>query len=657
MNCPDNIEKLKKLIVKTTNYKGIVTKVLEEKPKTLKEEKKIPKQIKIKTEVSPNPIQETKRVYNYKKKEYREQVFSYIKEEEINPENLTDKEITTYLVYSLVTADRSRVKTSLEIISRKSFNRNQLENIFKALKLGDLIIFGKYSGTPKKGNILRGRDYVSIANRANEYRWSTEIMQTVFAIVRTKLRKDALEVFDTEIATINCYFRSNLDNANDLKDAENYPIRGVNYLQAAGAWHASTTAKGTRINPHVTDATQQKGFRDVFDENFTRDSVQSLNQKEFLKFNFYKNLDWSDDSGFRKQVNQYKKLKQLSNWQWAPNFFGGNYMYLVERMPKNIAQQITLTNPVPNNEEDFFRRADTLFRATRITMKISEKSKNEKTNYYSQRTQKINNVQTEQPQKGKCYSYGQIGHFAKECPRRKGKEAYNRVQSTYKNYNGRQKKTFVKKYCSYCGKDNGYHTKTCPNNNANYYEGKRAKGPTPMVHKYNNFKNNKEKGRPRYNNRNNNGRRPQNNTRKSFTRRRVNNYKEEKQSEKERSHGQHTKSNEITQLDTINQPKIYLVKNKSCAASYLARKTSDPGKSEKNLPLAPNVDSKNLSPNNVVKNKLTTYTLSKTSRTSNNQLHVNNNMILEKTIKPNTSKKKKAKPPLKNLNKSFLKKI
>src|ERR1700752_1551328 len=48
---------------------------------------------------------------------------------------------------------------------------------------------------------------------------------------------------------------------------------------------------------------------------------------------------------------------------------------------------------------------------------------------------------------------------------------------------------------------------------------------------------------------------------------------------KERSHGQHTKTDEITQLDTTNQPKIHLLKSKSSAASYLARKTSDPGKS------------------------------------------------------------------------------
>ncbi|CAG8449985.1 8073_t:CDS:1 [Dentiscutata erythropus] len=69
-----------------------------------------------------NPIQETNRVYNLKKKEYREQIFNYIEEEEVDLEDLTDEEITTYLVYSLVIADRSRVKTSLETISRKSVN-------------------------------------------------------------------------------------------------------------------------------------------------------------------------------------------------------------------------------------------------------------------------------------------------------------------------------------------------------------------------------------------------------------------------------------------------------------------------------------------------------------------------------------------------------
>ncbi|CAG8766555.1 26110_t:CDS:2 [Dentiscutata erythropus] len=156
-------------------------------------------------------IQEEKRVYNHKKKEYRKQVFNYIEEEEKNTENLNDKEITTYLVYSLVVADRLKVKTSLETISRKSFNvknwlkhtqsaitefeppknlkrltsliseydesiekyrdwRNQLENVFKALRLEDLIIFGRYSRTPKKGYTLRGRNYDSTGANAHKYR-------------------------------------------------------------------------------------------------------------------------------------------------------------------------------------------------------------------------------------------------------------------------------------------------------------------------------------------------------------------------------------------------------------------------------------------------------------------------------------------------------
>ncbi|CAG8790497.1 27069_t:CDS:2, partial [Dentiscutata erythropus] len=86
------------------------------------------------------------------------------------------------------------------------------------------------------------------------------------------------------------------------------------------------------------------------------------------------------------------------------------------------------------------------------------------------------------------------------------------------------------------------------------------------------------------------------------------------------------------------------IKKERSHASYLARKTSDPGKSEKNLLLAPNVGSKNLSLNNVL-NKTTLILENKTNRTPNNQLHVDN-MILEKTVKPNIPKKKKTKPPL-----------
>ncbi|CAG8787599.1 11251_t:CDS:2, partial [Dentiscutata erythropus] len=95
----------------------------------------------------------------------------------------------------------------------------------------------------------------------------------------------------------------------------------------------------------------------------------------------------------------------------------------------------------------------------------------------------------------------------------------------------------------------------------------------------------------------------------------------------EKSHSQHTNSDEITQLDTTNQPKIHLTKSKSRAASYLARKTSNPGKSEKNLPLVPNVS-------NIVTNNVT---LQSKNKTILSPIQKGNN---------NTLKKKKAKPPL-----------
>ncbi|CAG8608118.1 11815_t:CDS:2 [Dentiscutata erythropus] len=300
--------------IRNETYIRVFQEYFNKYPNPLSDEHKIKLQEKLKE--FDQRIEEFKR-------EYREQVFNYIEEEEINSGDLTDKEITTYLVYSLVIADRPRVKTTAitefeppknlerltSLISEYDRDigkyrdwRNQLENTFKALRLGDLIIFGRYSETSKKEYTLRGRDYNLGGANAHECRWSTEIMQTVLAIIRTKLRKDALEAFDAEIATINCYFRSNTDGTG-LKDVENYSTRNISYLLVAEAWHDTAVAEGRRINPNVTNAIIQKGFRDVFDENFTRDSMQSLNQKEFLAFNFYKNLDWNDDSRMRKQIN------------------------------------------------------------------------------------------------------------------------------------------------------------------------------------------------------------------------------------------------------------------------------------------------------------------------------------------------------------------
>ena len=81
--------------------------------------------------------------------------------------------------------------------------RNQLENAFKIFKIEKLMIYDRYSGNPQVGFTLRAEDYDSAGNNAHPCRWTTDLAMQVFAIVRTKLKDVALEIFDAEIGSIN----------------------------------------------------------------------------------------------------------------------------------------------------------------------------------------------------------------------------------------------------------------------------------------------------------------------------------------------------------------------------------------------------------------------------------------------------------------------
>ncbi|CAG8849205.1 22265_t:CDS:1, partial [Gigaspora margarita] len=154
-------------------------------------------------------------------------------------------------------------------------------------------------------------------------RWSTEFIMRVLAIVRTKLKGTALEIFNSEIGTINCYWRSDINGNQNvidtLKDTTEYPTN-LNHPYN-GAFDATATTEGTRCNLHITNAIVQKGFREVFDNAFLVDAIQQTAQKHFWSFDFTKGLDYNNDNGMRNLINKYKKLMQIANWQWGNNFY------------------------------------------------------------------------------------------------------------------------------------------------------------------------------------------------------------------------------------------------------------------------------------------------------------------------------------------------
>ncbi|CAG8761974.1 15857_t:CDS:2 [Gigaspora margarita] len=96
----------------------------------------------------------------------------------------------------------------------------------------------------------------------------------------------------------------------------------------------------------------------------------------------------------RNLINKYKKLMQIANWQWGNNFYRGEYMFLLQRMPPAIMKHISSMHPKPANRNEFFTAADNQFLAVRLTMSLAGNFKEKVSHFKEKKTTKFNNVQT-----------------------------------------------------------------------------------------------------------------------------------------------------------------------------------------------------------------------------------------------------------------------
>ncbi|CAG8851955.1 22323_t:CDS:2, partial [Gigaspora margarita] len=244
---------------------------------------------------------------------------------------ITEEETATYLLYIIILQDYPKINIALQLANRSTQNitnwlkftksgfrehigefsedskeyrpwRNQLENAFVVYGIKEIMTYGRFSENYSTGYVRRAKNYDTAGNHAYQCRWSTEFIMRVLAIVRTKLKGTVLEIFDAEIGTIN----------SALKDTNDYPTN-LNH-QYNRAFDPIATTEGARCNPHITNATVQKGFREVFDNAFLVDAIQQTAQKDFWSFDFTKGLDYSNDNGMRNLINKYKKLMQIANW-------------------------------------------------------------------------------------------------------------------------------------------------------------------------------------------------------------------------------------------------------------------------------------------------------------------------------------------------------
>ncbi|CAG8714976.1 831_t:CDS:2 [Ambispora leptoticha] len=201
--------------------------------------------------------------------------------------------------------------------------RNKLENIFTASGIMRVASFGRYSGNERDGYIKRAGNYQGTGADDTHHK-------AIF----------------------------NSDNVN-LKDSHNYPLeQAIDY--GALAFDATATASAALMTPTFDRNTvnqTQVSFRELFDNQYISGELRLIHQQNFLKYKWTPDL--SDGQSVQNFKAKYEKLKQLSNYQFANNFYQGKQAHLLDRVPLQYRTEVLFRQP--KTYEEFFTYLNTTF--------------------------------------------------------------------------------------------------------------------------------------------------------------------------------------------------------------------------------------------------------------------------------------------------------
>ncbi|CAG8686939.1 7397_t:CDS:1 [Ambispora leptoticha] len=409
--------------------------------------------------------------------------------------------------------------------------------------------FGRYSGNERDGYIKRAGNYQGTEADDTHHKaiFNGEFIQRVLAIVASKLKGSAEALYNSNSARINCYYKNRADNVN-LKDSHNYPLEQV--IDYGGvAFDATATASAALMIPTFDRNTvnqTQVSFRELFDNQYISDELRLIHQQNFLKYKWTPDL--SDGQSVQNFKAKYEKLKQLSNYQFANNFYQGEQAHLLDRIPLQYRTEVLFRQPT--TYEEFFTYLNTTFHNKRVLANESAFSGKDvkhfklKANNFQKSGIKIRNYQrsdyqqTRKPyqprdmSKVKCYNCEEYGHYKRDCQNAK-KESFNRFQP--KRFQIRRNNNNKISFRGGRGKfQRGRPFRTNNNNRSN--NNRRFTGQkTKNVHFRNNPRGNNNFRNKRVNNirTTNITKEKGNNQKKNFNNKKINHYQEEEEEDEE----------------------------------------------------------------------------------------------------------------------------